>query len=42
LFYNVGLDFYVTDNFVLDYRIGLGLTADADDVFSGVGGGFRF
>jgi hypothetical protein len=42
VFYNVGVDFYVTDNVVLDYRIGVGLTDDADDVFSGVGGGFRF
>jgi len=39
---NVGIDHYVTDNFVLDVRTGLGLSGDADDFFSGVGGGYRF
>jgi hypothetical protein len=41
-FYNIGIDYYVTDNFVLDVRVGVGLTRDADDFFSGVGGGYRF
>ncbi len=40
--YNVGVDYYVTDDFVLDFRVGAGLTADSDDVFTGFGGGFRF
>jgi hypothetical protein len=41
-FYNIGIDYYISDNFVLDVRIGFGLTPDADDFFSGVGGGYRF
>jgi hypothetical protein len=40
--YNVGADYYVTDNFVLDFRVGMGLTRDSDDFFTGVGGGYRF
>jgi hypothetical protein len=40
--YNVGVDYYVTNNLVLDYRVGLGLTEDSDDLFTGVGGGYRF
>jgi hypothetical protein len=40
--YNIGVDYYVTDDFVLDLRIGMGLTPDSDDFFTGVGGGFRF
>ena len=39
---NVGIDHYFTDNFVFDVRIGLGLTDDSDDFFTGVGGGYRF
>ena len=40
--YNIGVDFYVTDDFVLDFRVGVGLTDDSDDLFTGVGGGYRF
>jgi hypothetical protein len=40
--YNIGIDHYVTNNFVLDFRVGIGLTPDSDDLFSGIGGGFRF
>jgi len=40
--YNVGVDYYVTQNLVLDVRAGVGLTDDADDFFTGVGGGYRF
>ena len=39
---NVGIDHYVTDDFVLDLRVGAGLSRDADDFFTGVGGGYRF
>jgi hypothetical protein len=39
---NIGIDHYVTDNFVVDVRAGLGLSDDSDDFFSGVGGGYRF
>ena len=39
---NIGIDHYVTDNFVLDLRVGMGLTDDSDDFFTGVGGGYRF
>lgn len=42
VYFNTGLDYYVTPNLVLDVRVGLGLTPDADDFFGGVGGGYRF
>jgi len=41
-FFNIGVDYYVTDDFVLDVRVGVGLSPDADDFFSGIGGGYRF
>jgi hypothetical protein len=40
--YSIGVDYYVTDNFVIDVRVGVGLTQDSDDFFSGVGGGYRY
>jgi hypothetical protein len=40
--FNIGVDHYVTDNFVIDLRAGIGLTDDSDDFFIGVGGGYRF
>jgi len=40
--FNLGVDYYVTDDFVLDLRVGTGLSPDSDDLFSGVGGGYRF
>jgi hypothetical protein len=40
--FNVGVDHYFTDNFVVDFRVGMGLTDDSDDLFAGVGGAFRF
>lgn len=40
--FNVGVDHYVNDNFVLDIRFGVGLTTDSDDFFTGIGGGYRF
>lgn len=40
--FNVGIDHYVTNNFVLDVRAGVGLSDDADDFFTGFGGGYRF
>ncbi len=40
--FNIGVDYYLTDDLVLDWRIGTGLTADSDDLFTGVGGGVRF
>ena len=42
VFYNIGIDYYLSDNFVIDVRAGKGLTPDADDFFTGVGGGYRF
>ncbi len=39
---NAGVDYLVSKNLVLDARIGWGLTADADDLFAGLGGGFRY
>ena len=40
--FNIGIDHYVTDDFVLDVRAGVGLSEDADDFFVGVGGGYRY
>lgn len=40
--FNLGVDFYVTRDLVLDLRVGHGLSDDADDFFVGVGGGYRF
>lgn len=40
--FNIGVDHYVSDNFVLDIRFGVGITSDSDDFFTGIGGGYRF
>ena len=40
--FNIGIDHYISDDFVVDIRSGLGLTDDSDDFFVGVGGGYRF
>ena len=42
VYFNMGLDFYVTRDLVLDLRVGVGLTPDSDDFFGGIGGGYRF
>jgi hypothetical protein len=42
VYFNIGVDFYVTNNLVFDVRTGVGLTPDADDFFGGIGGGYRF
>ena len=42
VFFKVGLDYYLSDNVVLDVRAGTGLNADAEDLFFGMGGAFRF
>lgn len=39
---NVGVDHYLSDNLIVDLRLGIGLSEDSDDFFSGVGGGYRF
>lgn len=41
-FFNIGIDHYLTDDFVLDVRAGVGLSEDSEDMFFGVGGGYRF
>ena len=41
-YFNIGIDHYLTDNFVIDIRAGVGLSEDSDDMFFGVGGGYRF
>ena len=41
VFYNVGVDYYVSDKFVLDLRAGVGLSEEAEDFFMGVGGGLQ-
>ena len=40
--YNIGIDYYLSNNFVVDIRAGKGLTSDSDDFFTGIGGGLRF
>ncbi len=40
--FDLGLDYYISNNFSLDARAGIGLSHDADDFFTGVGGGYRF
>ncbi|WP_425395067.1 transporter [Aeoliella sp.] len=40
--FNIGIDHYINDDFVVDFRIGVGLSEDSDDFFTGVGGGYRF
>ncbi len=42
LVYNIGIDYYLNNDFVVDIRAGKGLTPDADDFFAGIGGGYRF
>ncbi len=42
VYYNMGMDYYFTDDFLIDFRVGTGLTSDSSDFFCGVGGGFRF
>lgn len=41
-FLNFGIDHYFTDDFLIDFRVGIGLTDDSEDFFAGVGGGARF
>ena len=41
-FFNIGVDFFMTDDWVLDVRAGVGLSPDSEDFFGGVGGGHRF
>ncbi len=40
--FNIGIDHYVTEDFVIDFRAGVGLSEDSDDFFTGIGGGYRF
>ncbi len=40
--FNIGIDHYATEDFVIDLRAGVGLTDDSDDFFVGIGGGRRF
>lgn len=40
--FNMGLDYYITDDFIVDFRVGVGLNDDTDDLFTGFGGGYRF
>ncbi len=40
--FNVGIDHYITDDLVVDFRVGMGLNDESDNLFAGVGGGYRF
>lgn len=42
VFFNLGFDYFLSDDFVIDFRAGNGLNDDADDFFCGIGGGVRF
>lgn len=42
VFLDIGADYFVTNNFVIDTRFGVGLNDDADDFFCGLGAGWRF
>jgi hypothetical protein len=37
-----GIDYYLTDNWIFDVRAGVGLSEDSEDLFSGIGGEYRF
>lgn len=39
---NLGIDILLSHNLVIDFRIGKGLSRDAEDFFAGVGGAYRF
>lgn len=39
---NIGIDHLLTNDLVIDFRIGKGLSNDSEDLFVGVGGGMRF
>ncbi len=41
-FLNLGIDYLINDNLVVDFRIGWGLTSASDDLFAGIGGAIRF
>ena len=40
--YNIGVDFYVSNDFVIDVRAGVGLNDDSDDYFIGSGLSLRY
>lgn len=40
--FNIGVDYYLSDNVIFDLRVGKGLTDDTDDFFTGIGGGVRY
>lgn len=40
--FNVGVDYFLSNDFVLDLRVGKGLSDDSDDFFAGAGGAYRF
>ena len=41
-FLNVGVDYLISNNVVIDFRVGSGLNSDSDDIFAGIGGAIRF
>lgn len=41
-FFNAGVDYLLTPDLVIDFRLGAGLNEEADDMFVGVGGAYRF
>jgi hypothetical protein len=38
----MGLDHYLSSNLLIDFRVGVGVTEDAENLFAGVGGGYRY
>ena len=41
-YFNIGVDVLLTNDVVIDFRVGKGLTDESEDFFAGVGGGIRF
>ena len=39
---NIGVDYLLSKNTVIDFRVGWGLNDESDDLFAGVGGALRF
>ena len=41
-YFSIGIDYLLACDCVIDFRIGTGLSDDAEDFFCGMGGGNRF
>ncbi len=41
-FLNCGVDYLINNNMLIDFRVGWGVNEQSEDLFAGIGGGFRF